>query len=541
MRKNKIMKDIELYDYQTKAVNSVFHEWEEEDHRKTLVISATGTGKTIIFIAIAERILTEYPDTHVLILAHRGELLSQAADKIQKHTDIPVSLEKGSVSSHDTPIVVGSVQSLSQDKRLDKFPSDYFKVIIVDEAHHSTSKTYQKVLNHFTDAYIVGVTATPDRMDEKALAKYYDSRAFEYPLVQAILDGNLVPVKVRTIPLKINMRHVRKSAGDYNVSDVGDAILPYLESIADEMEKYCKGRTTLVFTPLIATSQKFMPILKKRGFRVCEVHGSSKDRDEKTKEIMEGKYDVILNAMLYTEGFDAKNIDCIINLRATKSRTLYIQMVGRGCRKCPERGKKDLLLLDFLWQTETFDIMNPAALVASNDVIREKMTEISVSGEQDIFDIEEKAEDEVQKEREGQLAHMLDMMRSKASKSIDPVQYAYSIDDKNLYDYEPMYAWEKDKPTEKQLNYLKLVGFSVGQITTKGQASHIIGVMQNRRERGMSSPKQIKCLERSGFLNVGLWTKEEAGDMITALSDNRWHVPKGINAKTYKPKRLSHV
>lgn len=871
------MKGITLKPFQKDAVRAVLKEW-DKGNRKTLLISATGTGKTVMFVNIAENALKEHPDTHVLILAHREELLQQAIEKIERYTDVSVSLEKGASSSEETPIIVGSVQTMCREKRLERFPRDYFGYIMVDEAHHSTADTYQKILNYFDRAKVLGVTATPDRMDERALANFYDSRAFEYTLLDAIKDKNLAPVKIRTVPLKLDIRHVHKTAGDYNPGELDITIEPYLKAIAGEMKKYCDGRTTLVFTPLISTSEKFMPILKKEGFRVCEVHGTSEDREQKIKDIKAGKYDVILNAMLLTEGFDADNIDCIVSLRATKSRSLYCldeqtevltrngwkkdvnvgddvlafdiktnetrfvpaiakirrplrqdecfysikgqvtnirvtnhhrmiydnkrylgwkikevqdlaqlrdgaripvsghgnfpgvpltdaeltfigwvmtdgtinklngtiaisqsesheeycneiesciracnfkyskrickrkgvawnqhgdnviftisygkprgtnkdktgwgrlapwlskdvserlydmteeqfavmleaiwhgdgnkhqtktysickgnktfierlqimaiqrgyranvfvqratkenerkndlwyvkikkqdysvigsafdkhaqwikepytaencwcvqnelgtlitrrngivsivgncQMIGRGTRLCKERPDKDLLLLDFLWQTEKFDIMSPASLVADSDYKALEMTKKSVNREADIFDLESEVMRDIEAERERSLASTLRSLRLKKGRLIDPLQYVYSTGDERLKSYEPVYAWENDKPTDKQAAMLSRNGFDMSKIKTKGQANVMISAIIKRRNDGFSTPKQIKCLENYNFTNVGLWKFGEASAMIDSVAKNGWKVPAGVKADTYKPPSLT--
>ena len=521
-----------LRPYQEKAVEAIFTEW-EAGNKKTLLVAATGTGKTQIFVSVAERVVEK--GGRVLCLAHRSELLDQAIKRVQSMTTIPVSLEKASSSAEDTPIIVGSVQTLINDARLSSFPEDYFTAVIVDEAHHIMSDSYQKVLSHFPDAYVLGVTATPDRADEKALADYFDSKAFEYPLVKAILDGFLSPIKVRTVPLKLDIRNVCQQAGDFSSSELDSALTPYLSAIASEMDRYCHGRKTLVFTPLISTSQKFLPILEEKGFSVCEVNGKSKDREEKIEDIKEGKYDVVLNSMLLTEGFDAPSIDCIVNLRATKSKSLYMQCIGRGTRLSPETGKEDLLLLDFLWQTKRFDLLHPSSLVAQDENVAEFMNKESVGAETDIFALEEKAKEDVVREREGALAAMLNAMRCKKGKFIDPIQFAFSIGSEDMLSYQPVYHWELDPPTEKQIAALDKMGIDTKNIKTKGQACHVMTVLINRSKIGLSTPKQIKLLERYGFREVGKWSFDDASAMISRISDNHWVLPYAIHAGTYRP------
>ena len=148
-----------------------------------------------------------------------------------------------------------------RESRLNNFPTDYFDTIIIDEAHHCISDSYQNVLHHFSTARVLGVTATPDRGDMKNLGSVFESLAYEYTLPKAIKEGYLSPIKAQTIPLKLDLTGVGTQAGDFKASDLGTALDPYLYQIADEMMKYCKDRKTVVFLPLVKTSQKFRDIL----------------------------------------------------------------------------------------------------------------------------------------------------------------------------------------------------------------------------------------------------------------------------------------
>ena len=223
---------------------------------------------------------------------------------------------------------------MQRPKRLAQFSDSYFDVIIIDEAHHCISDGYQKVLQHFPQAKVLGVTATPDRGDMRNLGEYFDSLAYEYTLPKAIREGYLSPIKAMTIPLQLDLSGVSIQSGDFKVGDLATALDPYLYQIADEMEKYCKDRKTVVFLPLVKTSQKFKEILNEKGFRAAEVNGESRDRAEVLESFDRGVYNILCNSMLLTEGWDCPSVDCVIVLRPTKVRSLYSQMVGRGTRLC---------------------------------------------------------------------------------------------------------------------------------------------------------------------------------------------------------------
>ena len=294
---------MDLRPYQEEARRAVEDAW-ITGIKRTLLVLPTGCGKTIVFAKITEDMVRK--GKRVLILAHRGELLEQAADKIYKSTGLKTALEKAESTCIGQwyRITVGSVQSMMRMDRLSNFPTDYFDTIIVDEAHHCISDSYQRVLQYFGDADVLGVTATPDRGDMRNLGEYFQSLAYEYTLPKAIKEGYLCPIKALTIPLKLDISHVTMQSGDFKAGDIATALDPYLEQIADEMLKYCKDRKTVVFLPLIATSQKFAELLRVKGFKAAEVNGESSDRADILEAFDRGNYNVLCNSMLLTEGWD---------------------------------------------------------------------------------------------------------------------------------------------------------------------------------------------------------------------------------------------
>ena len=531
------MGGMSLRPYQQEAFEKVLSEW-DRGVKKTLLVLPTGTGKTIVFSKIAEECVRR--GKRVLIMAHRGELLEQAADKIYKSTGLQCSVEKAGETCLGQwyRIIVGSVQTLMHERRLKKFKQDYFDAIIIDEAHHCVSDSYQRVLQHFNDSYVLGVTATPDRADLKNLGSYFESLAFEYTMPQAIKSGYLVPIKALTVPLKIDISMVGISAGDFKVGEIGTALDPYLYQIADEMVKYCMDRKTIVFLPLIATSQKFMGILNERGFVAAEVNGSSEDRAEILQDFEDGKYDVLCNSMLLTEGYDCPAVDCIIVLRPTKSRPLYAQMVGRGTRLSPETGKDHLLLIDFLWMTERHELCHPASLICEDEDIARRMTkdmEENAGNPEDIEEAEKKATEEVVQEREEALAAQLAAQRRKKSRLVDPLQYAMSIEALDLANYKPIFGPEAQAPSQSQKDSLEKLGIKADSVETSGQAEKLLNTINDRRARGLATPKQIKQLENRGFQNVGTWSFEQARRLIDRIAANGWRTPKELNPRTYTP------
>lgn len=524
---------MELRPYQQEAREAIFEQW-DNGIKKTLLVLPTGCGKTIVFAKITEDCVRN--GNRVLILAHRGELLEQAADKIHKSTGLGCAVEKAEESCQGSwfRIVVGSVQTLMREKRLGKFPADYFQTIIIDEAHHCISSSYQKVLQHFPEANVLGVTATPDRGDMRNLGSYFESLAYEYTLPKAIKEGYLSPIKALTIPLKIDMSGVSVQAGDFKASDIGTALDPYLHGIAEEMKKYCLDKKTVVFLPLVKTSQKFRDILNDSGFCAAEVNGDSQDRAEVLKDFENGKYNVLCNSMLLTEGWDCPSVNCVVVLRPTKVRSLYCQMVGRGTRLSP--GKDHLLLLDFLWHTERHELCHPASLICQDEDVAQKMTEnIEKAGcPVDIEEAEKTAAEDVVAQREESLAKQLEEMKRRKKKLVDPLQFEMSIQAEDLSGYVPTFGWECDPPSDKQKKTLEKLGISADQIDNAGKATKILERLDKRRVEGLTTPKQIRYLEGKGFQHVGTWQFDTAKNLIDRIASNGWRIPRDINPQEYK-------
>lgn len=525
----------ELRPYQQQARDRIHAEW-DAGHTRTLLVLPTGTGKTIVFASVAADQVRA--GDRVLILAHRGELLEQAADKLQRSTGLVSAVEKAESTCLDSwfRVVVGSVQTLQRTARLERFPQDYFGTIIIDEAHHAITDGYRRILDYFSGAKVLGVTATPDRGDMRNLGEVFDSLAFEYKLTDAIKEGYLCKIMAQTIPLQLDISSVTMSGGDYAVGDLGTALDPYLEQIAAEMAVRCKDRKTVVFLPLIRTSQKFRDLLGAHGFRAAEVNGQSADRKEVLADFDAGKYNVLCNSMLLTEGWDCPSVDCVVVLRPTKVRSLYSQMVGRGTRLA--EGKTDLLLLDFLWMTDKHELCRPADLVCKDRDVARQMTEhLAESGcPEDIEEAAAQASEDVVAQREEALAKQLEEQRRKKAKLVDPLQYEMSIQAEDLAGYVPAFGWEAGPPSEQQTAALEKLGILPDAVESAGKAALLLDRLNKRRDEGLTTPKQIRCLEKYGFQHVGTWSFEAARHMIDRIAAQGWRgVPKGVNPRTYTP------
>lgn len=523
---------MELRPYQREAKEAIFENW-GNGMKKTLLVLPTGCGKTIVFAKVTEECVRN--GDRVLILAHRGELLEQAADKIAKATGLGCATEKAEATCLGSwfRIVVGSVQTMMREKRLGQFPEDYFDTIIIDEAHHCISDSYQRVLQHFSKAKVLGVTATPDGGDMRNLGSVFESLAYEYTLPKAIKEGYLSSIKAVTIPLKVDLTGVGMQSGDFKAGDLGTALDPYLHTIAEEMKEYCRNRKTVVFLPLVKTSQKFRDILNENGFQAAEVNGDSQDRAELLGDFDAGRYNVLCNSMLLTEGWDCPSVDCVVVLRPTKVRSLYCQMAGRGTRLAP--GKDHLLLLDFLWHTERHELCHPAHLICESEEVARKMTEnLEEAGFPiDLEEAERTAAEDVVAQREEALAKQLAEMKRRKKKLVDPLQFEMSIQAEDLAGYVPAFGWEMAPPSDKQKNTLEKLGILPDQIDNAGKASKLLDRLDKRRQEGLTTPKQIRFLEGRGFQHVGMWQFDTAKNLIDRIAGNGWRVPPDINPQEY--------
>lgn len=514
-----------LREYQDKARLAVHTAWRA--YKRTLIVMPTGTGKTVVFAALAADIVQA--GGRVMILAHREELIRQAADKIERTTGLRCAIEKAEECAAGCleRIVVASVQTLLSESR--RVELGTFSHIIVDEAHHVLADSYLSVLSHWSDANVLGVTATPDRGDLRDLGRFFDHLAFEYTLPEAISQGYLSKIRALTCPIKIDVSKVQVN-GDFQAAGLGTALDPYLPEIAREIAEHCRGRKTLAFLPLIATSRRFVEFLTGVGLRAREVNGESDDRAQALEDFAAGKWDVLANAMLLTEGYDCPSIDCVVVLRPTKVRSLYAQMVGRGTR--PHPGKENLLLLDFLWMTERHQLCRPAHLVSDDPEVAEVLSRQSEEDAGVEMDLDESALEEAKKEvveeREAALAKKLAEMRHRKRDLVDPIQFAVSIGEPALVDYQPVMGADCVPPTPAQIEQLGKVGLFPGDVSSRGHAQALLDAAEARRSGGWSTPRQVRCLERYGWTRAGKLMYADAQKLISRIAANGWRCPHGL-------------
>jgi superfamily II DNA or RNA helicase len=313
-----------------------------------------------------------------LVLAHREELLNQAAEKFQAiNRGISVGIEQGQRKCEGSQIVIASVQTM-QRKRLESFNPDQFDVIICDEAHHSVAKSYTRVFDHFgvshegTEKILIGVTATPNRGDDVGLSTVYDDIAYEYPLFDGIKDGWLCNIIGKKIHTETSLDGIKNRAGDFAVGALADAVdSPQRNQlVVQKQQEMALSRKTLVF------SVNFLDAKVESGIVTGETPKG--ERQDILSRFFEGKLRVLCNCGVLTEGFDDPEVSCIVMARPTQSPSLYTQIIGRGSRL--KKGEiKDCLVLDFTDNCDKHSVMDypslfglPPEFLSEGDPIEEK-------------------------------------------------------------------------------------------------------------------------------------------------------------------------
>jgi superfamily II DNA or RNA helicase len=515
---------ISLRNYQSECVDIVTANWPQ--HPAQLIVLATGGGKTRIAAAITQEFLER--GRRVLFLAHREELLTQTIASFGQLLGVWPALEKAEHrASMGAPIVVGSVQTFLA--RGARWPRGHFDLVIVDEAHHAMSDSYLRIIEDLAAPHLLGLTATPNRLDEKSLLTVFKHLAFHKDMRDLIHmpppGPYLCPIRAKSLPLKIDIRGCRQQSGDYKAQDLDDRLRPWLREIAAEVQRHAVDRHVLAFWPLIATSQKFVEECQAIGLKARHVDGEPQNKHlrKPTLEAFErGDFNILSNSSLLGEGVDIPRIDCVLPGRPTRSETMYRQQVGRGTRLYP--GKKNLLLFDFLYQFEKH-LMRPSHLVAPSAEIADEMTEVlseralpadgeaQAGGEsvQEGLDLEG-VMSEAAIRREAKLKRELEAQSKKQALDADVMQFAATVGADDVADWKDTEEWHRAKPNAAQLATIAAAGLKTTGVRSYGHAAAICNTIAGRS--GMASWKQIKLLKRTGYQNPEELTRQEASRII---------------------------
>jgi len=388
-----------LRDYQQETIDAVYAQWENGVLRPAVVLP-TGAGKTVIFAHLVKKFLTENPNKRVLILAHTDELVDQAAKKIKEVAPhLPVGIVKGPRNDVWAPIIVASVQSLRREERRRQITN--IGLIIVDECHHATAKTYIDVLTHYGAfgpgdvaefyaqqaqgfVYTVGFTATLMRGDGGQLNKVWQSVAISRDILFMIERGYLLDIEGVSVEVPdLDLSSVKKSRGDFQDGDLGRAMTESLapELIADAYVRYAKEHAGLAFWPTVDAAYVGAEAMNERGIDTEVIHGALKmhERRDILNRFRLGDVQVVSNCMVLTEGFDAPWADVAALARPTRSKPLFQQITGRILRPDLEavriprrfRAREKALLIDAAGAGANNDLRTLIDLTDKPLVIRE--------------------------------------------------------------------------------------------------------------------------------------------------------------------------
>lgn len=552
--------------------------------KSALVVLPTGCGKSRIIAEIAGKVASN--GGNVLLLAHRTKLVDQLAEEVFSWTGKDVGVFKRTNDAPSTRIVASTVQSMANMvNRGSAFSNDHFALICVDETHHIPASTYQKITSYFGVSKLLGVTATPKRGDRTNVSKFFDKVVSEYTLASAIRDGWLSPIKVKTCKVSVDVRNVEETSGDYSVSGVGGALAPVLKDVALAIKEEAGDRKTIVFVPLVSTAVGMAEIFNRIGMKADWVAGERKDSEKVMEDYHEGKFQVLVNSMLLTEGYNEPSISCLVNLRLTKAVSLYTQMIGRGTRKFP--GKEDLLVLDFMWKDKTGrHHLNAKSVVAiaSGEIAEEDIPYFAEAcvgdydtSPRDVFDGIERAKGRAKKAREEKLAkalahkeeknkslkeffaeirgrqehlkYLMDSSRAEGRISLEKKTDKYSVwllknksgtysmqvvesSDKGLCAigckyYSPGATdqagnWVDTAPTDTQVSSIERLGVPARCIFNKGHASFLLDMLYKRAGMGLCSYKQAVLFSRYEFVGVMELSREKGMMGLDMLKKNGW-------------------
>lgn len=336
---------ITLRPYQETCVERVLTAYHQcPQGGKALLVLPTGGGKTIVFTEIARRL-----QLTTLIIAHRQELLQQAADKFRL-VDPTAIIGQVGAGRHEygAPITVASVQTMSRPEHLKALQRFGYQLVIIDECHHSAAAGYQSVLDMLPDAFVLGVTATPDRLDKQNIEHFFGEPVFSASIIDMVEQGYLCDLRAIAVKTSTSLDGLHTQAGDFKPDELEEVIdTPERnERVVRAYLEHGKGRQALCFSVTVAHAYHLAQAFQESNVRADVVSGETPPEERKRilLDYERGALEVICNCGILTEGYDNPATSCIILARPTQSRALFVQVVGRGTRLAP--GKQDCIILD---------------------------------------------------------------------------------------------------------------------------------------------------------------------------------------------------
>jgi ATP-dependent helicase IRC3 len=326
---------ITLRPYQQEALDAIVNS-EQNGVSKQLVVLPTGAGKTILFSHLP---LIRKNTLPMLVLAHRAELLEQAKNKIQaSNPTLVVEIEQAEKKAGQVDVVVASVATLGRNNtpRILEYSKDYFKSIVIDEAHHAAAITYRRVVDYFNPPFLLGVTATPQRSDNTRLTDVFEEIVYYKSIQDLIENGYLCPLIGYRVKTNTDITEVEIQNGDYNQSQLEDHINTsernaHIVASYNNLASFSKA---IVFAAGVSHARDLATSFAQNGTSVRVILGTtpSEERAQILKDFSSGVVKVLVNVGVLTEGFDEPSLETIIIAKPTRSTLLYTQIVGRGTR-----------------------------------------------------------------------------------------------------------------------------------------------------------------------------------------------------------------
>lgn len=361
------------------------------DNAETIALlhHATGTGKTVTAVMDAKRC-----GGRVLFIAHTQELVEQAAKTFHEiWSTVTVGRYLEAIKEPDAHVVCASVQSVAL--HLEDFKDDDFAYLIIDEAHHAAADTYQKVLAYFKPSFTLGMTATPERTDDKSILEIFKKTAHKLDIQTAVEIGELVPIRCIRIHTNIDLTKVRFNSVQYNIRDLESKIyVPERNRlIVDTWLQYVQNKRTVVFCASVRHAEQIAELFRQAGIPATSVSGGMKpaERREFQDRFVQREIQVLCACDLLNEGWDCPEIEVLFMARPTMSRVLYTQQLGRGMRLFP--GKESLMVFDFVDNASQYNMpqsmhrlfklkeYRPGQLAVATDVQKAAETALYSKGE----------------------------------------------------------------------------------------------------------------------------------------------------------------
>jgi superfamily II DNA or RNA helicase len=331
-----------LRPYQTQLITDIRIQY-QLGHKSVLAVLPTGGGKTVCFSYIAEQAAKK--GNRVLVLAHRQELLDQASRAIPEPHGI-IAANRAMDLSH--AVQVASVQTVA--RRLHLLPRDFFQLLVVDEAHHTTAGTWAKVIEHFSQSKLLGVTATPIRGDGRGLGEHYQAMV-EGPTAQQLTDDGFLAAAKVLAPPGFDSAGLRKRMGDFDTREAEHRIGTIMGDCLSHYRKHLNGQTAIAFCCSVAHAEAVARLFMGAGIPAASIDGSmtSEQRRDLLQALGTGRIRVLTSCALIGEGVDVPSVGGCILLRPTASTSLHLQMIGRCLRPSP--GKAAAVVLDHVGNT----------------------------------------------------------------------------------------------------------------------------------------------------------------------------------------------